>query len=57
MRRKIALAVSLLLIPLLTGCSSSPSGGGGIDILKFLQNPVVMVVLGVIIAFWMFKRK
>jgi len=51
-------AMLLLLsapIILLVGCRSKEAGGG-FDILLFLQNPIVMVVAGILIAFYMFNR-
>jgi hypothetical protein len=52
MRRKLALLASLLSILFLTGCSS----GGGFDIVQFLKNPIVMVIIGLFIVVWMWKR-
>jgi len=53
MKRKVFLLITLLSV-ILTGCSSGE--GGGFDILKVLQNPVVMVIGGILIAYWMFKH-
>lgn len=53
MKKKLLLIISLLSVSVLVGCAG---GGGEMDILPFLQNPIVMVVAGVIIAYWMFKH-
>jgi len=53
MKRKLALLISLLSVLLLVGCME---GGGGVDFVKITQNPFVVIVGALIIAFWMFKR-
>lgn len=53
MKRKMALLIGLLLTLSLSGCSGE---GGGFDIVKFLQNPIVMVIGGIIIVIYMMKR-
>lgn len=55
MKKKAMLLISLLFILSLSGCSGG-GDGGGLDIVKFLQNPIVMVVGGILIAYWMMKR-
>lgn len=55
MKKKLALLITILSIILLVGCRSKEAGGG-VDILLFLQNPVVMVIGGILIAYWMLKR-
>lgn len=55
MKHKVILTISLLLtILLLAGCSGE--GGGGFDIVKFLQNPFVMILGAIFIVYWMMKR-
>lgn len=53
MRRKLILiALALLSVLLLSGCTG---GGGGFDIVKFLQNPFVMIIIAIFIVGWMWK--
>ncbi len=55
MKRKLPLLItSLLSILLLGGCTGE--GGGGIDFVKLTQNPFVVIVGALVIAFWMFGR-
>lgn len=53
MKRKLTLLlISLSPALLLSGCAE----GGGFDIVKFTQNPVVMILLAVVIVIYMMKR-
>lgn len=54
MNKKVLLLFTIaILSALLSGCTGG--GGGGFDIVQFLQNPIVMVVLGCLIVYWMWK--
>jgi len=55
MKRKLALLITILSIILLVGCRSKEAGGG-LDIVLFLQNPIVMIVGAIIIVIYMMKR-
>ena len=56
MKKKLTLLlISLSPILLTSGCASKEDGGG-FDIVKFTQNPVVMVVAGILIVYWMMKK-
>jgi len=56
MKHKLLLIISLLSVLPLAGCAGG-EGGGGFDIVKFLQNPFVMILLAGIIVYYMLKRK
>lgn len=55
MKRKVALSLSLTSALLLAGCAGG-GGAGGFDIVKFLQNPFVMIIIGLFIVYWMMKH-
>ncbi len=48
MKRKLALLISLSPVLLLSGCT--------FDIVQFTQNPVVMVIAGILIVIYMMKK-
>ena len=54
MKRKLALLISLLSVLLLAGCSSGE--GGGIDLVQLTKNPIVMILIGGIVLWYMLKK-
>ena len=52
--KRVKYTIPLLLTALtLVGCSSQ--GGGGLDIVQLVKNPVVGVIIGIIILWFVFK--
>lgn len=54
MKRKLILFATILSVLLLPSCAGG--GGGGFDIVQFLQNPFVMIIIGIFIVYWMMKK-
>lgn len=57
---KALLIASALILSLsfLAGCLPGSGGeGGGFDLVKFLQNPFVMIIIVIIIVWFMWKHK
>ena len=40
---------------LLTGCIGSTPGGGGIDLMKILRNPIAILIIGGVALWLAFK--
>ena len=59
MKKRVVIFANTVLILLLVGYSigcRSEEAGGGMDIVLFLQNPVVMIIGAIIIVYFMMKR-
>jgi fumarate reductase subunit C len=56
MKRKMMLLAILAALLVLASCSSG-GGGGGFDIVKFLQNPLVMIIGAIIVAAYLWKHQ
>lgn len=56
-KARVMLILVTMPILFLAGCTNRQTNEtGGFDIVKFLQNPVVMIVLALFIVYWMMKR-
>jgi hypothetical protein len=42
---------------LLGGCVNTGASGGGFDLVKFLQNPYVMVIFGLALVWFFWSKK
>lgn len=49
--------IPLSLTMLLGGCVNTGASGGGFDLVKFLQNPYVMVILGLALVWFFWSKK
>ncbi len=53
--KKLLVLFILLLIAPLSGCSNQ--SGGGFDLVAFTKNPIVMAIIGILVLWYMLKKK
>ncbi len=56
-RIKYLLLLVLPITTLLSGClNTQASAGGGLDLIKLTKNPIVMVIIGGIVLWYVFSH-